>query len=138
MNKSAPKSKNTLFLSQKHKADAAITFKEACSIRWNLGWVCWQHGQLDLKVNGALHTHRYLIGEIANADGDFLAEPGYTEESAPETHCRGGSQYQGGVPFGSVQAAVRYLKQYFDIKACPDNRGLNGHPTCNQQWIDAQ
>ena len=138
MNKGAKKSKNILFLSQRQKNDAAITFKEDCSIRWNLGWVCWKHGQLDLKINDAYQAHRYLIREIVEASGNFLMEPGYSEESAPETHCCGGAQYQGGVPFGTVQTAVKYLKRYFDIRACPGNTGLNGHPTCNQRWIDAQ
>jgi hypothetical protein len=138
MNQSPQQGRKRLYLSQIHQNDAAITFKERCDTRWNIGWACWDHGQVDLKVNGAYQANRYLIGEIADAGGDFLTEPGYTEESAPETHCCSGSQYQGGVPFGSVQAAIRYLKQYFDIIACPNNRGLNGHPTCNQRWIDAQ
>lgn len=131
------KQRKMLLLSQLHENDKAITFKERCDNRWNLGWLCWRHGQLDLKVNGAPNVDRYLIGEIADAGGNFTTEQGYTENTASKTHCCEGAGYQGGVLFGSVEDAVKYLKQYFSVQACPGNRGLHGHPTCNQQWIDA-
>ena len=130
------KQRKMLALSQRHKNDEAITFKDSCDTRWNLGWLCWRHGQLDLKVNGAPHVNRYLFGEIAEAGGHFGNEQGYTENFAPQTHCCGGQGYQGGVRFGSVDDAVKYLKRYFSVQACPGNRGLHGHPTCDQAWID--
>ena len=104
----------------------------------NEGMICL-HKKPHIWLGNQRENRRYLIGAIAAARGNFTKMPGYIAAPGNVPNCgTGGSGYQGGVPFGSVKAAVRYLKQYFDIKACPDNRGLNGHPTCNQQWIDAQ
>ena len=129
--------KNLIYLCQSHERDLAITLKEDCSSNWNLGWICWSHGNLDLKINGTYQTTRYLIGEIAASGGDFTAERGYTTDMAPETHCMNGVEYEGGVPFSSCENAVRYLKKYFEVIACPMNQGQVGHPTCDQAWIDA-
>jgi hypothetical protein len=90
-----------------------------------------------LKINGAYKANRYLIGEIAASGGDFTAEPGYTTDFAPQTHCMAGVEYQGSVPFLSTENAVCYLKKHFEVIACPGNMGQGGHPTCNQEWINS-
>ena len=129
--------KSPIYLCQNQESDMAITLKEDCMSNWNLGWICWSHGNLDLKINGAYQANRYLIGEIAASGGDFRAEPGYTTAFAPQTHCMTGVEYEGSVPFSSGENAVRYFKKYFEVIACPMNQGQGGHPTCDQAWIDA-
>jgi hypothetical protein len=104
----------------------------------NEGIICL-HKKPHIWLQNQRSNRRYLVGEIAAAGGNFTNEAGYTAAPGGVPNCGvGGSNYQGGVLFGSVEDAVKYLKRYFDIRACPGNTGLNGHPTCNQRWVDAQ
>ena len=123
--------KPDIFLCQNHKKDRAVTIKEVCSIRWNIAWICRDHGRLDFKVNGARNTNRYLIGEIAVAGGNVITHPDYYVSRGGKTHCHAGTGYQGGIEFRTVEAAVRYLKQYFNVIACSEN------VTNTQVWVDA-
>ena len=120
-----------IYLCQNHERDRALTLKEHCSTRWNIAWICRDHGCLDFKRKDARNTTRYLIGEIAVAGGDVVHHPNYYPSSGESTHCMAGSGYQGGIRFGSVEAAVRYLKKYFNVMACPEN------PTNTQPWVDS-
>jgi hypothetical protein len=121
--------KRRVYLCQNHKTDQAVTLKEECNSHWNLGWICRGHGQLDFKRRNAWGVTRYLIGEIAAAGGNALGHPHYRPSGGYTCH-QGGVGYQGGIRFGSVANAVRYLKQYFDVVACPCNQ------TETQNWIN--
>ena len=102
----------------------------------NDGMICL-HGNPHIWLKNQKPNRRYLIGEVAAAGGHFTNEAGYVAAPGGVPNCGvGGTNYQGGVPFGSVEDAVKYLKRYFSVQACPGNRGLHGHPTCNQAWID--
>jgi len=128
--------KPNIYLAQNHKNDTAITLKEVCGSRWNLGWICRKHGCLDLKLPNQPNLVRYLIGEIALQGGNFTAEAGYYFSVAGSTHHHGGSGYQGGVNFGNEAAALRYLKKYFNVIACAGNVARNGNALIDQSWID--
>lgn len=102
----------------------------------NEGMICL-HGNPHIWLKNQKPNRRYLIGEIAAAGGLFTNEAGYIAAPGGVPQCGvGGTNYQGGVSFGSVKDAVKYLKPYFSVQACPGNRGLHGHPTCDQAWID--
>ena len=103
---------------QHRKAMRIVTNPDS---RWNLGAICLRHGCLDLKGKDN-RVDRYLIGEIAQAGGSFTKERGYYKSRRSATHCWAGVGYQAGVDFGSVDAAISYLKQYFDVRACPGNK----------------
>ena len=124
--------KRILYLCQNHRANQAVTLKEDCSSNWNLGWICRSHGCLDFKNNGARGTTRYLAGEIIALGGDVVGHANYNPSINGATCHQGGNGYLGGVTFGSVATAVRYLKQYFTVVACAYNK------TETQAWIDAQ
>ena len=121
---------NDIFLCQNHKHDRSLTIKEHCGSRWNIAWICRCHGRLDFKLNGARNTTRYLIGEIALASGNVVAHKDYKASPKGYTCHHAGTSYEGGICFGSVEAAVRYLKQYFTVIACEEN------PTNTQTWVD--
>lgn len=112
---------NTIFVSEHHRKDLAVTLKEECSSRYNLGWICRRHGWLDLKGPGRRGLTRHLISEIAQQGGNFKKEHGYKSSKSGYTHCMGGTGYQGGAPFGTIDDALRYLKKYFVLKACKGN-----------------
>jgi hypothetical protein len=123
--------KTTIFLAQNHERDTAITIKETCGKRTNNAWICRSHGSLDFKKNNAKGTTRYLIGEILDQGVDVTQDPDWEPSHAAKTCHHGGTNYQGHLLKGTVEDAVRYLKQFFDVKACPDN------VTETQDWIDA-
>jgi hypothetical protein len=120
-----------LYLSQHHDNDAALTLKESCHTRWNIGWLCRNHNALSLKINGARNTNRYLIGEIAAQGEDVRKNRNWRPaNSSHQTHCHGGSGYDGHMLFESIDQAVAYLKCFFRVIAC----GTNCNET--QEWID--
>jgi hypothetical protein len=59
-----------------------------------------------------------------------LKHPHYHPSTGGATCHQGGKGYQGGISFGSVADSVRYLRQYFNVKAC------SGNITETQEWID--
>ena len=122
---------------QNHPTDQAATLRENPNKKRNLGWICWDHGALCLKLKGVAHVTRHLISEIAQLGGDFKGLAGYSQDHAPSTHCGLCVGYEGEVVFGSMQEALRYLKQFFPLLAHPSNRGLMDHPTITQSWLDA-
>jgi hypothetical protein len=120
-----------IYLSQHHDNDAALTLKESCSTRWNIGWLCRNHNALSLKLNGARNTNRYLIGEIAAQGENVRENPNWISANpSHQTHCHGGSGYEGHILFKSIDQAVAYLKCFFRVIAC----GTNCNET--QEWID--
>ena len=124
-------SKPIIFLAQDHKLDTAVTIKEACNSRWNNAWICRDHGSLDFKNEGVRGTTRYLIGDILAQGVDVPHDPDWELSRDGKTCHHGGSNYQGRLYKETVADAVRYLKQFFDVRACPDNE------TETQDWIDA-
>jgi hypothetical protein len=91
--------------------------------------ICYNHGHVWLKNKGA--SPIYLIEGIKNGGGNFMNESDYIRLAPPNgVPCVGGANFQGGARFGSVEAAVCYLKQYFTVKAC------DGNSKCNQPCID--
>ncbi len=124
-------SKPIIFLAQDHKLDTAVTIKEACDSRWNNAWICRAHGSLDFKNEGVRGTTRYLIGEIRAQGVDVTHDPDWEASHDGKTCHQDGSNYQGRIYKRTVENAVRYLKQFFDVRACPDN------VTETQVWIDA-
>jgi hypothetical protein len=122
---------NHIFVSEHHRSDLAVTLKEDCSSRYNLGWICRRHGWLDLKRQGRRGLTRHLISEIASQGGNFTKELGYKSIKSGYTHCLGGTGYQGGSSFASVDNALRYLKKFFNLIACQGNQSLT------QQYLDS-
>ena len=96
----------------------------------NDGMICL-HKKPHIWLKNNMASPRYLIGEIHAAGGNFTTEAGYANAPHGVPHCVGGTNYQGGVRFDSIVAAVRYLKRFFTIKAC------RGNPHFDQAWVDA-
>ena len=94
----------------------------SCDEHRNDGMICLfnDHGHIWLKEQD--RSPRYLIGEIHQAGGNFLEEPTYIGLDGMNVRCVGGVGYEGGIRSGTADDAVRYLKQYFDVRACPDSQ----------------
>ncbi len=108
---------------------AFIKVVDACG-GGNDGMICL-HKKTYLWLKNQNASPRYLIGEILGAGGDFTAESNYTDAPGGVPNCGvGGSNYQGGVWFYSDVDAVRYLKRFFSVMACPGNRQFD------QAWVD--
>jgi hypothetical protein len=120
-----------LYLCQNHPKDTAVTLKEDCNSNWNNAWICRDHGSLDFKVKGARGNSRYLIGEILAQGTDVTRDLRWVNSPNGKTCHHSGSAYQGRLSLGSVEDAVRYLKCFFRVVACPCNK------TEIQQWINA-
>jgi hypothetical protein len=121
-----------VYLSQHHQNDTAVTIKEACGLRWNLAWICRDHGSLDFKRQGARGTTRYLIGEILDQGVSVTQDPRWVVSLHSQTCHHDGGGYLGGLRrMGTVADAVRYLKRFFDVRACSANT------IETQDWIDA-
>jgi hypothetical protein len=124
--------KRTIYLSQNHQSDNALTLKENPHSRWNVGWLCRAHGALSFKRKGAKNTDRYLIGELALQGEDVTKRPRWEPVDRDQsTHCHGGTGYRGHIVFGSVEYALRYLKRCFNVVACAENA------TATQEWINS-
>ena len=79
-----PNSLNPIFVSEHHRSDLAITLKEDCTSRYNLGWICRRHGHLDLKGVGRRGLTRHLITEIAS-QGETSPRSSDTNQSSQDT-----------------------------------------------------
>jgi hypothetical protein len=71
---------------------------------------------LSLKIAG--HSPRFLIGEIGACGGNFYQEIGYQASATRRAICNGGTSYEGGIPFPTIDDACNYLAQYFDVRWC--------------------
>jgi len=73
---------------------------------------------LSLKLDG--NSPRYLIGEIAALGGNFYGEENYKDCESPVYASKGagGCGFEGYVSFESVEDAIKYLEQYFNIEYC--------------------
>jgi hypothetical protein len=127
-NKSAHADRHCIWLEEGPKSYLKIV--DDCG-GGNIGMICLNHKNphIWLKNDGA--NPRYLIGDIHDRGGDFTAEPNYIPAPHGVPNCSvGGSNYQGGVRFGSIEAVVKYLKKYFTVRACA------GNTKYDQPWID--
>ena len=90
--------------------------KLTCKDRWNLG--------LLEKRDGSLADNDGKTGSlgdmITSCGGCFTRIKGlpYTVSLNGESKTCGGTAYKGWVDFGSMPAAIEYLKKYFTIKYC--------------------
>jgi hypothetical protein len=96
---------------------------------YNLGAICYDYHCLDLQ-NSSCRGGRYLIGEIEKRGGNFLAEPRRRPDKRGATCCWGGTAYEAGVKFDSMDEAIKYLKRFFTVRASLYNQKYDG------QWID--
>ena len=116
MNKN--KSPNTIYIQEGPKAFLKIL--DHCGNHYNDGMICYRHVHIWLKNDSA--SPRYLISEIRTAGGDFKG-PGFISLPNPDFNnpCTGGTNYEGGRLFESVESAIRYLKKYFTVLAFDAN-----------------
>jgi len=112
------KIKNTIYIQEGPKAFLKIV--DQCGNRRNDGMICYKHVHIWLK--NYLASPRYLIGEISGVGGNFESAGFITVGDGHATYpCVGGTKYQGGRLFESVETAIKYLKQYFIVRACSSN-----------------
>lgn len=113
------KNKKTINIQEGPKGFLKIV--DQCGNRRNDGMICFNHVHIWLKND--LASPRYLIREIADAGGNFEAG-GFIPLGVGYANCPcvGGTNYQGGRLFDSVEDAIKYLKNYFTVLACQRNR----------------
>ena len=107
-----------IFLQEKHRN--ALLIKRRCGHHWNLGAICYKHSTLDLQ-NMKCRAGRDLVGELAAAGCAFTRFSGYRPVIKGETCCWGGSASEGGLPFDSIDLAVKFLKIHFKVSARDEN-----------------
>lgn len=130
--------KPILWVVQNHENDTAITLKEDCPSRWNLGWICQRHGFLNFKSLVARDLNRYIIGEIIAQGENPRHDNRWVPSDDGATDCSGGTAYEGWLEIGSLEGSLCTLKQFFILRACPENTLFpNRHLYITQEWIDA-
>lgn len=123
--------KQVIYLCQNHDRDTALTIKEDCDSNWNIAWICRDHGSLDFKQKGARGTRLYLAGGILAQGTDITTDARWQQSRNGGTCHHAGSGYMGHLRLGTATAAVKYLKRFFRVVACPGNQ------TETQAWVDA-
>lgn len=117
-----PPERNTLYLSEYDSDgkmhDYALRLLPSENSSEELGAICYMHAELDLKQE---QDCGYLIQDIQDAGGTFTEHPDFVESEDSSTHCWGGSGYEGGIRFNSIENAVAYLKKYFPLEAAQEN-----------------
>jgi hypothetical protein len=119
-----------IYLVQNHPRDAALTLKENCDNHHNNAWVCRRHGNVDFKNNGVRGTMRYMKGEIESQGLNLESQHNWEKSKYGSTCCMSGTGYEGRLKFGSIEDSVRFLKKYFNLIACKENKQQT------QSWID--
>ena len=105
-----------------------------CGNHENDGLICLVHRRhCKVWLKNAGGSPRYLIDEIRAAGGNFTDVAEGYERAVDEHTCVGGTNYQGGRAFASVEAAIKYLKTYFIVHGCRGNKTwtdkkINGKP----------
>ncbi|MEI6715421.1 MAG: hypothetical protein WCO60_16815 [Verrucomicrobiota bacterium] len=101
----------------------------------NNAFICNRHGCIDFKRPEAPGIDRDLLEELKTPDGQWRElSSGIPYASKGATHCTGGTGYVCGIDFGSIDNAIRYLKTFFSIVACPV---CDPDPVASQKWIDS-
>ena len=95
-----------------------IAIKDNCDARSNLGLIGVGSKTAD---TGVLDTKQGLCDLINQQGGNFPVEPGFVPSLNGRTSYGNGSGYRGWKNFGSQDAALRYLEQYFNLIEC-DNK----------------
>ena len=96
-----------------------IKIMDCCGSKYNNGLITFPQRKpvwLSLKLAG--HSPSFLIGEIGACGGNFYHEIGYQASATGHAICNGGTSYEGGVPFPTIEDACNYLAQYFDVRWC--------------------
>lgn len=119
--------KQVIFLKEQSRRggphQSALKIVAACDSARNLGAICYKHHCLD--------AHQELVRLIACAGGNLMQELPQCrvaglcptgQKPDGETCCWGGSGYVIGIHFETTEAAVHYLKNYFDVRGCPGNK----------------
>lgn len=110
--------------------ESALRVVSECDSPYNLGAICYKHSCLDAKKD--------LVNMITQKGGDFMTAGPICRvrnvcppkpKTPGKTCCWSGSGYVAGIHFNSRADAVRYLKQYFEVRAC------DGNLQFTQQWI---
>jgi hypothetical protein len=109
----AGSSKTTIYINGGPRRYYGI--KDDCSSRYN------DFGALEMLPNanpdGTLCVKALGIQWILKAGGSFRALPGFTKTRGATRRC-GGTGYLGWNQFGSIPAAIDYLRKWFDVRAC--------------------
>jgi hypothetical protein len=107
-------SKETIYLNSKK---SYIAIKSACDIVPNLGLIeKLPRG----KCDGTLNAKQELIQRISAAGGNFTGTTGYILAINGQTRRVGGAGFEGWRELGSIDNAIAYLQQYFEIHHCDD------------------
>ena len=119
--------KEVIFLNEQSRRGGphnfALRIVAACGDKMNLGAICKKHNCLD--------AHQELVDMIKSAGGNLMGETPRCRVAGicptgvrrpGSTCCWNGSGYVAGVHFDSTESAVRYLKRYFDVRACSGNK----------------
>ena len=65
---------------------------------------------------GIIDTDGYISGKSPNRLPHFPNNPGFQKSETGSSRNSGGTKYSGWVGFGSYEAAIDYLKEYFKVK----------------------
>jgi hypothetical protein len=95
-----------------------IAIKENCDARSNFGLIGVGSKHMD---NGILDAKQELCDLINTQGGNLLREPGFVPSQNGRTSYGNGSGYLGWKNFGGQHAALRYLRQYFELVECDTN-----------------
>ena len=114
------KDRNTIYIQEGPQAFLKIV--DQCGNHYNEGMICKSHGHIWLKNDQA--SPRYLIREIQSAGGEFTGQ-GFIPLPNGRPKCTSGSNYEGGRLYESVEDAIKYLKRYFIVLSCKQNRKWN-------------
>lgn len=89
------------------------------SLRETLALDLWQDAGIHLWLRQPLENSLHLIGEIGKQGGAVSSHPEYRELPKGKQPFADNPDYQGGIRFDSVKAAVQYLTRYFAVELCP-------------------
>jgi len=95
-----------------------IAIKENCDAWSNFGLIGVGSKHMD---NGILDAKQELCDLINTQGGNLLRESGFVPSQNGRTSYGNGSGYLGWKNFGTQDAALRYLRQYFELVECDPN-----------------
>ena len=79
----------------------------------------WQDAGIHLWLRQPLENSRHLIGEIDKQGDAASSHPEYRELPEGKQPFADNPNYQGGIRFDTVKAAVQYLMRHFAVELCP-------------------
>ena len=136
-------SKRTIYI-QEHTGKATanvLRIRDMCDSKHNIGSICLGSGRHPHTDIHHLDLSRVLIDDIASAGGNFLLLPtvppdgalrvgsGLHSDGLPasltrvgRSACWEGTIYVSWRGYRHLREAIAYLKRFFDVRACPNNR----------------